>query len=414
MASLPHQVLLSLVDACLQARIDRESFLVAVPAAVAASIPTGDTQSKQLIHAWFFLNNMPCPPGHPHPMSAALDLCCYLAQPYGLMDTFRIALAHFAEPATIDTSRDRAFYALFTRRMKETYLNFGYRVTPSIDEPPGPFMVEHPDRRTSVVAVFYDGGDKGPPLGSLIAIVQQWLHTARNSGEDTEGYIVLAPSARKADRELVLRAELRPIDYSERRSVGYDTIETIVRCLLGEVPQATEAGFSIVQGGEAYPADDALAAFLRDSRTHAWLLLQPRDADSDSFPQQLFHVAARSFLRHGPPAPLPLGMAWRTRRVTECAGDVFSRHGVPISSIVLERVLREGVICPILAHHSLESPPSTLDSSPAPRLLQGMSEQSKLLVVFSPEDGAAARHVRSALHSAGYGARLVRALVNET
>ncbi|WP_437950750.1 hypothetical protein WME98_08000 [Sorangium sp. So ce296] len=406
-------MVLSLIDACLKVGIDRESFLAAVPAEIAASIPTGDTQSKQLIHAWFHLNKMSCPPGRPHPMSAALDVCCYLAEPYGLMDTFRVAQAAFAEPATLEDSKDRTFYALFTRRMKETYLDFGCRVMPSIDEPPGPFMVEHPDRRTSFVAVFYDGGNKGPPLGSLIAIVQQWLHTARSSGEDAEGYIVLAPSARKADREQVLQAQLRAIDYSERRSVRFDTIETIIRCVLGEAPPASEAGFSIVQGGEARPAEDALAAFLRDSRTHAWLLVQPRDADAESFPLQLFHVAARSFLRHGPPAPLPLGMDWRTRGVTECAGDVFSHHGVPISSIVLERVLREGVICPILAHDVPEPPPSTLDPLPTPRLLEGMSEQSKLLVVFSPGNGAAAREVRNSLHSAGYGARIVRALMNE-
>jgi hypothetical protein len=412
MASLPIQMIKSLVDACLAARIDRESLLAGLPSRIVASMPTGNTPLKQLFYAWCHLNNTPWPADRQHPMNTALETCCLFAQTYGLADTFRIALDHFAEPATLDTSKDRAFYELFTRRMKETYLDFSCRVTPGIDDPPGPFMVEHPDKRTSIVGVFHDGGDKGTPLGVVIASVQQWLHLARCSGEDAEGYIVLAPSARRVDREQVLLAQLHPIDYGERRSVSFDAIKTMVRCLLGVDPPSEEAGFSIIQRGEAYPAEDALEAFLRDFRTRVWLLLRPREADTSTFQQELFHVAAKSFLRYGPPAPLPLGMDWRTRRVTECASDVFTRHGVPVSPIVLERVLREGVLCPILADDALGPPSSPRDSLPTPRLIEVMSEHSKLLVVFPPEDWAAARHVEDSLHRAGYEASVVRAFAN--
>ncbi|MFT3765231.1 MAG: hypothetical protein QM820_06900 [Minicystis sp.] len=412
MARLPQQLVLSLVEACLAARIDRDSILAAVPSEIAASIPLGDAQNKQLIQVWFALDKMSCPPGMPHPMSVALETCRYLARPFRQEDVFRVAQEHFAEPPTLDNTKDRAFYTLFTRRMKETYLDFGCVVTPGIDETSGPFMAEHPDGRTSVVAVFHDSGDKGAPIASVIAMVQQWLHAARSSGENAEGYVVLAPSARRADREEVMAAQLHPIDYAERRNVGADTIETIVRCILGESLPAAEAKFSIIQGGEARPAEDALAAFLRDFRTQVWLLLQPRAADSRAFQKELFQVAARSFLRHGPPAPLPIGVGWRTRRVTECASEVFSHHGVPVSPIVLERVLREGVICPIAAHDPQEDAQPERDASPAPRLMKEMSDRSKLLLVFSPDDAAAARQAQTMLHGAGYGARIVRALVN--
>jgi hypothetical protein len=414
MASLPSQMVLSLVDACIDAGLDRESLLAVVSPEIAAGIPTGDTQAKQLLHAWCHLNQLVWPGDCPHPIKEVLETGRLLARTHSAADTFRVALEHLSEPATLDNSKDRAFYAHFTRRTKETYLSYGCRVTPTIDDPPGPFMVEHPDRRTSMVAVFHREGEKGPNVGMAIAAVQQWLHTARSGGEDAEGYIVLAPFAQKSDRDQVLRAQLHPIDYREQRLVSLDTIERVVRCIVGAQPSAEETGFWIVQGGEARSADDALAAFLRDFQTSVWLLVQPRHSDMGTFVRGLFHAAARSFLRHGPPAPLLLGVDWRTRRTAECACEVFVRHGVPMAPFKLEPALKEGVICPIAVYETFEPTPSVRDPSPIPRLVEGMSQCSKALIVFSPDELSAARHMESSLRSAGYRSRLVRALADAT
>jgi hypothetical protein len=413
MASLSSQMVRLLVDACIAARIDRESLLIAVPPEVAASVPTAETKMMQIMHALFHLNGLSWSDASSHPMKEVLETCRHLARAHDSAELFEVALVQMGEPATlVDPLKERAFYAISTRRMKKKYLDFGCRVTPGIDDAPGPFLVEHPDGRISVAMVSYREGDTGPDVRIAISTVLEWLQAARNGGENAEGYVVLAPVARKADREQVLRAGLHPIDYSEQRSVGLDTVETIVRCLLGTASLSADATFSIVHAGEAWAAEQALAAFFKDFRTQVWLLFQPRERDSDGFVNDLFHVAARSFLQRGAPAPLPIGIDWRARRIPECARDLFTRYGVPVGSMAIEPVLKEGVICPILVCEGPAPSPAALDRSLIPRLLEGMSARSKALVVLSPEDRVAAQHVESSLRGAGWEARVVRAITD--
>src|SRR5262249_3171579 len=149
----------------------------------------------------------------------------------------------------------------FTRRVKQDYLAFGCRVTPALDELLGPFMVEHPDGRTSIVAVAYVEDGAPGDLDGASASVKRWLESARKGGEDAEGYVVLAPEARRADRERVLEEGLYPIDYRERRSIGLDTLEQVVRCVMGAEDVPTSLDVSLVQGAEARPVDEALTAF---------------------------------------------------------------------------------------------------------------------------------------------------------
>lgn len=410
MASLPVQMLWSLVHACTAARIDRDSLLAALPPEVVAGIPMSDTQAKQLFHAWCHLNKMSWPSHLTHPMKDALETGWHLARPLGLADSFRAALDHFAEPATLDRSKQRAFNVLFTRRTKEAYLESGCRVTPGLDGPPGPFMVEHPDRRTSIVAVFHREADNCPSVEATIGVIRQWLTLARSSGEDAEGYVALTPSAWTADREEVRRAGLFPIDYRERRSLSLDAVERVVRCLLGAEGEAAGTPFSIIQGGEAHPAEDAFASFSRDFHTRVWLLLRPRDSEMDTFARELFRIGAQSFLRNGPPALVPLGMTWRARRTIDCGCDVFARHGVPVAPITLEPMLKEGVLCPMFVYEPSPLAPSVTDPSMALRLAECLSPRAKALVVLSPEDVASARHIEGSLRSAGYDARLLRAI----
>ena len=208
MAPLPSEMIQALIEACLDVGIDHGSLVMPLPVRVAASIPLADTPHKKLIQTWFSLNKMPCPIGERHPMYLALEVGAALSRCYGKDHIFLTAAEHFGEPATLDNAKERFFGAMFTRRTKEVYLNLGCRVTPPLDDTGSPFVVEHPDRRLSVVAVFYDGGEKSLPLPLVISTVSRWVKVARDGGEIADGYIVLAPNAgRKAQVDLVARAQ---------------------------------------------------------------------------------------------------------------------------------------------------------------------------------------------------------------
>lgn len=413
MASLPHHVLWSLVDACVRARIGRELLLAPISPLVAASVQTGDTVLTQIFHVWCHLNSMSWPADQEHPMCQALTAAANIARGSGLADVFRVALSHFGEPATFDSWSERVLHALFTRKTKESYLSSGCRVTPGLDDPPTPFLVEHPDRRTSIVAVFLDGGGAGPLLAALLASVRQTIASIRSAGEDVDGYVVLAPTGRRADRQQVLEAGFRALDYREQVNEGFDRMETAVRCLLGADPEPIEEGFSVVHAGDARTVEEGLTAFLGDPEARVWLLVQPRDAEPALFQRALFRVAAHSFLRRGPPAPLPLGIIWRGRRLAACASELVGAQGVQLSMLALDRFLREGAVVPLLVQEAKDPASAGIDARALSSLIESMSEKSKVVMVLPPDRGGLVQQLRGSLGKAGYPARMVAALSNQ-
>lgn len=410
-SSLSDEMISELVVASVESGIDRASLLAGVSPQIVAAIPVGDTSDKGLLHAFRHLNRMRGDGDELHPMQTALTNGKLLSRSRSSGALFDDALARFREPFDRVDPKHDAFRALFTRRMKATYLSFGCRLLAGDEGPPGPFLVEHPDGRTSVVAVFYREEGLDSDLNATIASVLDWLEVARRGGEAADGYVVLAPFARRADRERVLLAQLRPIDYSERRSIDIDTVARVVRCLLGAAPPISARRLSVLQTGDEKAVEESLTSFFRDFHARVWLLLGPRNVDLHAFVQDLFRVAAQSFLQYGLPAPMPLGAAWRARSVTDCASEVFTHNGIPVTPIALEPVLREGMICPILGYEEagdeVTAPGETALLS---RLFEGLSARSKTVVVFPPDEIATARTVERTLASAGWQARIVRAL----
>lgn len=412
MRQLSLDMIRSLTSACQVCRIGSHDLLAGLAGEIRANVPQGDTPTTQIMQALCHLNELSAAGREPNPLLEALKTGRLLAGPRPVAAVFEEMIGHLSADATVpDPTRRRAFLDIATRRMKEAYQAIGCHVTPPLESRASPFLAVHPGGHTSVVAVSYQEEEASPPLDvdATIHEVNKWLSTARQGGDDAEGYVVLAPAAWPAAEAKIRGAGLCPIDFQQRRGIGLDTIEALVRDRLGSIPVSGVTS-SFLHDGQAVSTGGAISAFFQDIRARVAIFIQPRGAAMEDFTAELFHACAAQFLRQSTPAPLLVGDRWRSTRLLEWACEELARCGQHAAPMALSPLLREGALCPLfVCGADAPSPPST-ELLLVPRVLEGVSDRSKALVVFSHADIAAAKRVKSSLGGRGCGPVLVRAL----
>ncbi|MEZ4301914.1 MAG: hypothetical protein R3B70_43675 [Polyangiaceae bacterium] len=364
---------------------------------------------------WHFNNQVWGECDSPDPLRHVLETAVFRATEAGLpcVKELRLAIKNLDDLPTAGQSTEfLTFYAAFTRKAKRHYEWLGYGVYPSIDAPPGPFLVESREGLLFVVTVFF-AHEKNPvpSLDAAIDILTDWRTTARYSDPTAQGAVVLAPFCREADRALVTSKGFFASDLNKLHK-GNEAAQLGLALdhYVGRLPSPSALRYSLVNGEIRQSPDDAISSFFGGTRERVLLVVGPPASDSQMFSDALFRSCASHFSKRGPPAPLPIGIEWRSRGIFESGCDVLRRHGMLTAPTVLAHVVKEGICCPVLSCSTSDPEARLSEIHLLPRLRETRSQRSKAIVIFSSAEQAAAQRLRSALSGSGCETRLVRAI----